>query len=362
MLMCAVAIFVGCERTGTGPATSGSSTGGDTGGDGPTKILSTEKSHFPVPRTNPITGKTWTIVGIITDGHDLGQAKALAEDNLVKHPDVKAMIGLWAYNPPKILQAIKGADKLGKIKVIGFDEDPETLQAIEEGHCSGTIVQNPYMFGFRSVEYLSALVRKQEIDIPKNKLIYVPTQVITSVNVSAFKSEIEAKRAGKGPTPETKGKYDTTTKVKIAFLTNSIDPFWKLAEEGCKKAAPVFNAEVKVLMPPEGKVEEQKQMVEQQLALGLQGLAISPIDPDNQTEMINAACKKAIVITQDSDAPNTERIFYIGTDNYKAGRQAGELTAKVVPDGGKVIIFVGKMEVLNARERSQGVIDVLLGQ
>jgi ribose transport system substrate-binding protein len=355
MLMCALAMFVGCEKKPGGGGTT-------TGGEGPAKILSTEDSHFPVTRTNPKTGKTWTIVGIITDGHDLGQAKALAEDNLVKHPDVKAMIGLWAYNPPKILQAVKGADKLGKIKIIGFDEDPETLQAIAEGHCSGTIVQNPYMFGFRSVEYLSALVRGQEIDIPKNKLIYVPTQVITPDNVSAFKSDIEAKRKGEGKVPEAKGKYDKTVKVKIAFLTNSVDPFWDLAERGCEKAGPVFNAEVAVLKPPGGKVEEQKQMVEEQLALGLQGLAISPIDPANQTEMINLACKKAKVITQDSDAPDTERIFYIGTDNYAAGRQAGELTAKEVPDGGKVIIFVGKMEVLNAQERSQGVIDVLLGQ
>ena len=85
-------------------------------------------------RTNPKTGKTWTIVGIMTDGHNFDQAKANAEDALVKHTDVKAMVGLWAYNPPKILQAVKDAKKLGQIKIIGFDEDADTLQAIGEGH------------------------------------------------------------------------------------------------------------------------------------------------------------------------------------------------------------------------------------
>ena len=91
-------------------------------------------------------------------------------------------------------------------------------------------------------------------------------------------------------------------------------------------------------------------------------MVISPIDPANQEEMINNACEKMKVITQDSDAPTTNRIFYIGTDNYTAGRQAGELVVKACPEGGKVMVFVGKMEVLNAQERSQGVVDVLLGQ
>ena len=50
-----------------------------------------------------------------------------------QHPDLAAMVGLFAYNPPAILQALKQADKLGKIKVIGFDEADETLQGIVDG-------------------------------------------------------------------------------------------------------------------------------------------------------------------------------------------------------------------------------------
>src|SRR5258705_8683965 len=39
--------------------------------------------------------------------------------------------------------------------------------------------------------------------------------------------------------------------------------------------------------------------------------------------------------TQDSDAPNSNRMFYIGTDNVAAGRQAGELVKEALPEGGK---------------------------
>jgi ribose transport system substrate-binding protein len=42
-----------------------------------------------------------------------------------------------------------------------------------------------------------------------------------------------------------------------------------------------------------------------------------------------------------------------------AGRAAGQLIKEAIPDGGKVMLFVGKMEVLNAQERSQGIIDEL---
>ena len=52
---------------------------------------------------------------------------------------------------------------------------------------------------------------------------------------------------------------------------------------------------------------------------------------------------------------------YIGTHNYRAGRAVGELVTKAVPKGGKFAIFVGKMDVANAVERRQGVLDYLAG-
>ena len=75
--------------------------------------------------------------------------------------------------------------------------------------------------------------------------------------------------------------------------------------------------------------------------------------------MINEACKAMPVICHDSDAPDSDRLFYLGTSNYMAGRAAGRMIKQALPDGGKVMMFVGLMEVLNAQQRSQGVIDEL---
>ncbi len=62
-----------------------------------------------------------------------------------------------------------------------------------------------------------------------------------------------------------------------------------------------------------------------------------------------------MLITTDSDAPQSKRLAYIGTDNVAAGRQAGEEIKKALPNGGKIALFVGTMDADNARERVQGI-------
>jgi ribose transport system substrate-binding protein len=73
------------------------------------------------------------------------------------------------------------------------------------------------------------------------------------------------------------------------------------------------------------------------------------------------ASKKALIFTQDSDAPDSARLCYIGTDNLAAGRQAGQLIREAVPGGGKIMLFVGKLDAKNAQERIAGIKEVLAG-
>ncbi|MEZ6090638.1 MAG: sugar-binding protein [Pirellulaceae bacterium] len=132
-----------------------------------------------------------------------------------------------------------------------------------------------------------------------------------------------------------------------------------IAEAGAKQAADEFNADVEVLMPAEG-ISDQKRMIEDLLTKGIDGFAVSPIDPENQTELLNKAAKITNVITHDSDAPDSDRLCYIGVDNYVAGRMCGELVREAMPDGGKLAIFIGRLEQDNSRRRRQGVIDAVL--
>src|SRR5204862_8210543 len=78
-----------------------------------------------------------------------------------------------------------------------------------------------------------------------------------------------------------------------------------------------------------------------------------------QTPMIDQAARKTNLITHDSDAPESNRLMYIGMDNYIAGRMCGQLVKEAMPNGGKVAIFVGRLEQDNAVKRRPRTIDEL---
>ena len=147
----------------------------------------------------------------------------------------------------------------------------------------------------------------------------------------------------------------------VAYITNGVASFWVIAEAGANAASKEVDAKVTVLMPAEG-VSDQKRMIEDMLAKGVDGMAVSPIDPENQVDLLNKAAKITKLVTHDSDAPGCERLAYVGMDNYLAGRLCGELVAEALPEGGKIAIFIGRLEQDNARRRRQGVIDEMLGR
>lgn len=154
----------------------------------------------------------------------------------------------------------------------------------------------------------------------------------------------------------------TGKRFKVAFVTNNASDFWAIARKGCEKAdAELPNIDVDFKIPPDGSAGEQRRLIDDLMAKGVQGIAISPVDPANQTQMINDIAKQVVVVTQDSDAPQSDRTCYIGTDNVAAGRQAGELIKEALPNGGKIMLFVGKLDARNAQERSQGIKEALQG-
>jgi aldose 1-epimerase len=150
--------------------------------------------------------------------------------------------------------------------------------------------------------------------------------------------------------------------LKLAFVTNNSSDFWTIARRGVEKAdEELADVEAEFRMTADGTVAEQQRVVDDLLTKGVDAIAISPIDPQNQTPMIDAASKRTLVFTQDSDAPSSARACYIGTDNVAAGRQAGQLIREAVPDGGAIMLFVGKLDAKNAQERVQGIKEVLAG-
>lgn len=149
-------------------------------------------------------------------------------------------------------------------------------------------------------------------------------------------------------------------KPTVTFVTNQQASFWDIAEVGALKAGEDVDVEVIVKQPSKGQVDLQNRILEDLMAQGVDGIAVSPIDPIGQEDFLNEIGNNTLYITHDSDAPNTNRLCYIGMSNYEAGRMCGELVKEAIPDGGEVMIFVGRIDQLNAKQRRQGLIDELM--
>jgi ribose transport system substrate-binding protein len=155
-----------------------------------------------------------------------------------------------------------------------------------------------------------------------------------------------------------RGRSSTHT---LAFVTNNAADFWTIARKGTEKADAELPGVTVEFRLGDGTAAAQKRIVDDLLAKGVDGIAISPVDPANQTAMLDDAAQRAVVFTHDSDAPSSKRECYVGTDNVAAGRQAGELIKEALPEGGKIALFVGKLDARNAQERLQGIKDAIAG-
>ena len=154
----------------------------------------------------------------------------------------------------------------------------------------------------------------------------------------------------------------TKKKFKLAFVSNNASSFWTIARAGTADAVKQLgNVEVDFRIPSDGSAAQQKQILDDLLAKGIDGIAVSPIDPANQTEFLDKVASQTLLVTHDSDAPKSKRVCYIGTDNTTAGVEAGKLIKEALPGGGKIMLFVGTLDAQNAKERYAGIKQELAG-
>jgi ribose transport system substrate-binding protein len=201
----------------------------------------------------------------------------------------------------------------------------------------------------------------------------------------------EPQTAETGTIPEKAPKVEAS--IKVGIVTNAIAPFWDPMVVGMERAAKdpsampelgggvqlpedVEAAFTKITdllkqkqaaggLPPceaswkgpqSGTLQEQRRLLDEFRASGVDGISISPRESEPLSpvidEMVDAGM---LVLCMDSDAPKSKRLAYIGTNNYEAGKIAGEAAGKVFGStGAKLIGFVGDRGAENAKERIQG--------
>jgi ribose transport system substrate-binding protein len=138
-----------------------------------------------------IKGSKVELVDVRGDEIDQTRAKRNVEDALAAMPDVSCLVGFYSYNTPRIYEVLKEAGKLGKIKIIGFDEDPITLGGVKEGSIVGTVVQQPFEWGYQGMKLMAKYIEGDKSGIPAGGIIIVPGKVIDKSNVDDFMAQMK---------------------------------------------------------------------------------------------------------------------------------------------------------------------------
>jgi ribose transport system substrate-binding protein len=143
------------------------------------------------------------------------------------------------------------------------------------------------------------------------------------------------------------------------IATNTAVPYWKTAADGFAAAGAEYGVSVDTRGPaglnPQAEVDEFKAMVARKPA----GILVSVANSKLMAPEIDAAIAAGIpVITMDSDSPESKRLYFIGTNNFEAGKLGGRRVAARLNGKGNVVFFTNPGQP-NLDERLRGYQDIL---
>ncbi len=147
---------------------------------------------------------------------------------------------------------------------------------------------------------------------------------------------------------------------RYVFVATNINlPYWKEAEAGFLDAAKTLGVKGELIGPttydPSAEVGMFRKIVEQQPA----GICLSAARPEIFRAEIDKAVAQGIpVICVDADVPDSKRVLYIGTDNFKAGRESLKRMAALIPGKGTIAV-ISIPGQHNLDDRLAGVADAL---
>jgi len=158
------------------------------------------------------------------------------------------------------------------------------------------------------------------------------------------------------------GQRHSTKEVFYLISANSALPYWKTAAAGFNKAAAQYKVTAKVDGPDGYDAQAEKDALHKAIAAKPSGILISVADVSVLQPEIDAAVSAGIpVITMDSDAAGSRRLYFIGTNNLEAGRLAGNRIIAKLGGHGNVVVYTIAGQP-NTEERLKGIKDALAGR
>jgi ribose transport system substrate-binding protein len=147
---------------------------------------------------------------------------------------------------------------------------------------------------------------------------------------------------------------------RYVFVASNVNlPYWQEAQAGLTDAAKQLGVKSELTGPEKFDPQEQLRAFQKVVESKPAGIMISVTRPELFLDAINAAIAQGIpVITVDSDAPNSKRVMFVGTDNFRAGGESARRMADILKGQGQVVVITIPGQ-LNVDERLRGVNETL---
>src|SRR6266403_4903974 len=147
---------------------------------------------------------------------------------------------------------------------------------------------------------------------------------------------------------------------RYVFVASNVDlRYWQEAQAGLMDAAQQMGVKAELTGPEKFDPQEQLRVFQKVVESKPAGILVSVTRPELLSDAINNAVAQGIpVIAVDSDAPNSKRVMFVGTDNYRAGNESGKRMGDILKGQGQVVVITVPGQ-LNMDERAQGVNEAL---
>jgi ribose transport system substrate-binding protein len=135
----------------------------------------------------------------------------------------------------------------------------------------------------------------------------------------------------------------------VVFLKGS--EFFNWAYAGFQDAAATVGATTELQGPADWDASAEARAVDQLVAKGVRGVAVTAGDADTLVTAIDAGMKAGVpILTFDSDSPKSHRLLFVGTNNYNAGLAAGKAVGEQLGDKARVgVSLIPGLDSINHR-------------
>jgi ribose transport system substrate-binding protein len=144
--------------------------------------------------------------------------------------------------------------------------------------------------------------------------------------------------------------------LTFVMVPKGVHPYYETCFEGFQAAATARGITAEYIASQDFDIAQQVRIIEDLIARGVDGIAISAVDDKPLVPAIQEAAKAGIpVLTFDAPAPSSAQLSYIGTDNENAGYAAGKKLSELMGNTGKLAILQGGLGAPNLNMRRAGI-------